>query len=286
MHCEKPVENETLLLRTSGNMRDALAPPIKGKPVTFERMDAIESEEPSKPSTTYTPGNRTMSQTKRETVRRTWRTRIEGEVAAEGIDIREHVVTVVTELPPNRIPAISEAGEVSGPGKGVETVSAEREHKVAGEVVETQKTVQTKVFYLDDASEADSAFMLEFRNDASKLLKTAQSPFEGFAGLPESTANVLTALVRETMELERDVEVQIMSACWNAIWAVRNIHKCFGDIVESVGIEAGEFVAIVLKGSNAKVPKGRSSSVRGARLSTWSCLATSDVMETGERTAG
>ncbi len=81
------------------------------------------------------------------------------------------------------------------------------------------------------------------------MLEAAQRPFEGFASLSRPTIEAMKELIREAMELDRDVEVQAMSACWNAMWAVCNIHECYGDVVESVAIEEGEFVAIVLSGS-------------------------------------
>ena len=248
VHCENPVEDETLLLRISGNLRGALAPREKAGPVTFERIEAEQAGASSEPATKLTPGTRTMTRTRRETENRTWTTRIGGEVAAEGVATREHVVAVQTELPAGGVSEVGEGGAATGPGMGVVTISEEREHRVAGEMVEAHRSVQTKVFQLDDASEADPAFTLEERDEAAAMLEAAQRPFEGFVALPKPTAEALKALARATMELERDVEVQAMSACWNAIWAVCSIHEYFGDVVESVGIEGREFVAIDLKG--------------------------------------
>lgn len=252
VHCESPVENETLLLRISGNMRGALAPRGKVGPLTFERMEAVETAESSKaetPKTTRTPGTTTATRTRRETETHTRTIRIGGKIAEEGVATRERVVAVMTELPADGVPETSEGGGLSGPGRGVATVSEERERRVAGEVVDSQRSLRTKVFYLDDASEADPVFTLEERDDAAAMLETAQRPFEGFASLSRPTVEAIKALAREAMELDRDVEVQAMSACWNAIWAVCNIQECYGDVVESVGIEGGEFVAIMLNGS-------------------------------------
>ena len=52
-----------------------------------------------------------------------------------------------------------------------------------------------------------------------------------------------------------------MSACWNAVWAICNLHRCYGNIIESVDIEDSEFVAITLKesariGGEGKIPVG------------------------------
>ena len=249
VHCERPVESETLLLRISGNMRGALAPRGKVGPVKFERVEAVETAAASKPKITQTPGTRTATRTRRETGTRTWTTRIGGEIAEEVVATRKFVVAVTTELPADGVPETGEGGGSSGPGTGMATVSEERERRIGGKVVDSERSLRTKVFYLDDASEADPAFKIEERDDAVAMLETAQRPFEGFTGLPKPTVEVLKALVREATELDRDVEVQAMSACWNAIWAVCNIHECYGEIVESVGIEGGEFVAIMLNGS-------------------------------------
>ena len=249
VHCERPVESETLLLGISGNLRGALAPRGKVGPVSFEPMEVVETAASSKPEITQTPGTRTATRTRRETDTHTWTARIGGEIAEESVATREKVIAVTTELPADGLPETGEGGGLSRPGRGVAIVSEERERKVAGEVVDSQRSLRTKVFYLDDASEADPLFTLEERDDAAAMLETAQRPFEGFAGLSRSTIEAIKTLVREAMELDRDVEVQAMSACWNAIWAVCNIHECYGDIVESVGIEGGEFVAIMLNGS-------------------------------------
>ena len=48
-----------------------------------------------------------------------------------------------------------------------------------------------------------------------------------------------------------------MSAFWNSIWAICNLYKCFGDVVEGVGIEHGEFVAVVLKPSKGVTARGK-----------------------------
>ena len=249
VYCESPVERETLLLRISGNMRGALAPRGMVGPVTFERTDVVETAASSKPEITKKPGTRIATRTRKETDTHTWTARMGGEIAEEGVATREQVVAVTTELPADGVPETGEGGGLSGPGRGVATVSEERERKIAGKVVERVRNLRTKVFYLDDASKADPAFTLEGRDDAAAMLEVAQRPFEGFGSLSGPTVEAIKALVREAMELDRDVEVQAMSACWNAIWAVCNIHECYGDVVESVSIEDGEFVAIMLNGS-------------------------------------
>ena len=249
VHCESPVESETLLLGISGNMRGALAPRRRAGPVTFERMEAVETGGSSTPEVTLTPGTQSATRTRQEIETRTRTIRIGGKIVEEGVATRKRVVAVTTERSADGVPETGESGRVSGPGRGVATESEEHERKVAGETVDSLRSFQTKVFYLDDASVADPAFTLEERDDAAAMLEAAQRPFEGFASLSRPTVEAMKELIREAMELDRDVEVQVMSACWNAIWAVCNIHECYGDVVESVAVEEGEFVAIVLKGS-------------------------------------
>ena len=59
---------------------------------------------------------------------------------------------------------------------------------------------------------------------------------------PNRRREALKALARAAMELERDVEVQAMSACWNAIWAVCSIRECFG-IGDAVFVELHAYQA-------------------------------------------
>ena len=249
VHCESPVESETLLLGISGNMRGALAPRRRAGPVTFERMEAVGTGASSKPELTRTPGTQTATRTRQERERRTRTIRIGDKIVEEGVATRERVVAVTTEWPADGVPETGEGGGLSGPGRGVAAESEERERRVGGETVESLRSFQTKVFYLDDASVADPAFTLEEQEHATAMLEAAQRPFEGFASLSRPTVEAMKELIREAMELDRDVEVQAMSACWNAMWAVCNIHECYGDVVESVAIEEGEFVAIMLSGS-------------------------------------
>ena len=247
VHCHAPVEDETLLLRVSGNLRDTLSPPGNVQPVAFDRPDTSDGASPSKPVTTQTLQNRTMKRTRRETRKHTWTTRAGGKVVEEGIATRERAIAIETEVPPDVSPENAQGAKWGGPGTATITELIRHERRVAGEVVDRQTNSRTAVVHLDNAAEADGAFSLEERDEAAAKLKAAARPFERFPDLPRQSAETLGTLARLASTLEGDVEVQTMSACWNAIWAISNLYECYGDVIESVGIEGKEFVGITLR---------------------------------------
>ena len=113
--------------------------------------------------------------------------------------------------------------------------------------MDSQTNSRTTAVLLDTAAEADGAFSLEERDEAAAKLKAAARPFERFPDLPRQSAEALGTLAQLASTLE--VEVQAMSACWNAIRAISNLYDCYGGVIESVGIEGKEFVGITLKES-------------------------------------
>ena len=89
------------------------------------------------------------------------------------------------------------------------------------------------------------------------VLAAAKRPFRDFADLPSAVSATLVRLVEEAGDLQPESEVHLMSAFWNSIWAICNLHRCFGEIVESVGIEQDEFVALVLKPLEGSEARGK-----------------------------
>ena len=257
VHCETPVEEETLLLRISGNLRDTLSPPRNAQPVVFDRPETSDDGSSSKPVITQTLQNRTMTRSRRETQKHTWTTRIGGEVAEEGTATRERVITIATEVPPDVSPENVQGATPVGPGTGTITELMLRERRVEGEVVDRQTGSQSSVFHLDNAAEVDGAFTLEERDEAAAKLEATARPFEKFPDLPKQTAEALETLAQMVSTLESEVEVQLMSACWNAIWAICNLYECYGDVIESVDIEGKEFVAVTLRGTAHAEAKGK-----------------------------
>ena len=242
-------------------MRGALAPPRNVRPVKFESLETPEAESSSRPVTTRTLNSRTMTRTRRESEKRTWTTHIGGEIVEERVATRERVIAVTTDVPADVSLETAQGAKATGPGIGTVSLSAQREHKFRGEVVDAQTSSRTTVVSLDEAADAGETFTLEDRDEAAAKLEVAARPFEAFADLRNPPVQTLKTLGQLASTLERDVEVQAMSACWNAIWAICNLHKCYGDVIQSVDIEDREFVAVTLKesahaGANGKILVG------------------------------
>lgn len=80
------------------------------------------------------------------------------------------------------------------------------------------------------------------------ILEAARQPFSESPKWPRSSALPhLEDLAMKTVSIDPDTQVNAMSACWNAIWAVSNLCARFSDIIASVDIELDEYVAIALK---------------------------------------
>ena len=129
--------------------------------------------------------------------------------------------------------------------------------EVDGVPVESSKFTRTRIAYIASAEGADGFFSLEEREEAENVLAAAKRPFRDFADLPSAVSATLVRLVEEAGDLQPESEVHLMSAFWNSIWAICNLHRCFGEIVESVGIEQDEFVALVLKPLEGSEARGK-----------------------------
>ena len=247
LHCETPVENETLHLHISGTMRDALAPPRSVSPVTFQGPDDSDADSSSQKIVGPAPRNKTMTRTRRKSERQRRTISVGGEVAEEEIMTREQVIVLTTEVPADGLLEAADRAESVVPGRGNLTETENQERRIAGASTDTITTSHTRVFSIADTSGADELFTLEDRDHAAGLLEAVERPFAAFSTLPQQVAEALKTLAQQASDLEPDFEVQIMSACWNGIWAICNLYECFGDVVASVDIEQNEFVAITLK---------------------------------------
>lgn len=121
-----------------------------------------------------------------------------------------------------------------------------RERRIEGKVTDKTTDWHTRMFTIADTSDADELFTLEERDRAKELLVAAGRPFAEISSWPRQATEILGDLARQASSLDSEVEVQTMSACWNSIWAIRNLQEDFGDIVASADIVQGEFVAITL----------------------------------------
>ncbi len=257
LHCESPVSGDSLLLSIKDDMRSALAPYGKWSRVNFRPIPSNADEAVvSQPqvSTSINTITSTKTRKNRHEVRWTLTDRQRGDVVQKGKRVDEQEVVVTSE--------VSGVGLASG--ADVESLPVrlmrvnrrtERTQTVDGTQVETHTTFKTQVFNLDEETDINGLFEPEDA-DPTALLDAARRPFSTMAEWPPVVSSLLEGLAAQTVDLEPQTEVDIMSACWNAIWAVANICTEFGDIVESVEVEESKFVAIALKESKAGV-RGR-----------------------------
>ena len=271
LHCETPAGSETLRLKIAGAMRDALSPPHSRGRVTFQRSGGSDPDTARLKASDPKPTHLTLTRTGNWSNRRRRALSIEGNLAREEIISSEQTVVLKSGLP---VDALELAGsgqkfiesvlEAATPGEGKITESETRERRVDGELTDRETTWQTRVFTITQESGVEGLFTPEVRNNAAEMLNAVGRPFENFSALPKQASEALKTLASQTALLEGDLKVQTMSACWNAIWAICNLCECYGDVVGSVGIEEGEFVAIALKqakdtGAEGKIvvgPKG------------------------------
>ena len=249
LHCQDPVEAETLHLNITGTMRDTLAPPRAGGHVTFQRLQDSDADPASHKTEGPTPTHKTKTQTRRKSERQRRTLSIGGEVAQEEIIDSEQTLVLTTRWPPDGSDQDGSLSEERVAGEGELTEWESRERRIGGTTTDKLTRWRTRVISIADTSGADQFFSLEDRDRAAELLEAVGRPFEAFSTLPQQAVEALQSLAQQAGHMEPDVEVQTMSACWNSMWAICNLYECFGDVVASVSVEHNEFVAITLKQS-------------------------------------
>lgn len=249
VHCENPVGAETLHLQITGTMRDALAPAGAVGPVTFEPLEGAEADASRLKVSPPSPTHKTMTRTRNKASKHTRTLRIGGQVAQEEIITSEQSIVLTTKLPRDGADLDGSSADDPTSGKGELTEMETRERRIEGTVTDKTTDWRTRIFTIADTSGADEIFTLEERDHVAELLQAVGRPFAGLSGLPQRATEALKDLARQTSNVDSEFEVQIMSACWNSIWAICNLQECFGDIVASVRIVQDEFVAITLTGS-------------------------------------
>ena len=257
LHSESHVESQTLLLQVNGMMRDALAPPRSTGAVVFSPPEDSNAGSSQQISVTSTPGNRTTTKITQTGEKRRRTLRMGDQMEEEETISREEVVTLTTVVPAAGLDEAEDGGDSASPGIAEVTQSENREQWIRGKRVDLMSYSRTRVFSIEDTTGADEHFSVEDRDRAAELLAVVGRPFERFSELPPSIVEALMTLARKAQDTEPDAEVQVMSACWNAVWAICNLYECFGDVVASVDIEQREFVAIILKGSENSDVEGR-----------------------------
>ena len=259
LHCETPVEEQYLDLQISGMMRDSLAPFHSANSVQFKTTDDTRVSQPSKTVTVTGPTlqKQTTTKTRRTSENQKWTLKAGDDVVQEELINREQVIVLITE---STLDGRGESTETPGaalPAVAQITETETCKLEIEGVPVESSEMVRTRVDCLRSDKGADEFFTLDDRNRIEELLEAIKRPLKDLTSLPPEASKVLTMLAEQMLDVEPANEIQVMSACWNSIWAICNLYECFGDVVESVSIEQDVFVAVVLKKSEDSRAEGK-----------------------------
>ena len=249
VHCENPVDAQTLRLQISGAMRDALAPPRSVSPVIFEPLEGVATDASALKVSPPSQTDKTMTRTRNSSRKQGRTLSVDGQVAQEEIITSEQTIVLTTRLPADGIGLDGSGSEDATPGGGELIEMETRERRIEGAIVDKTTSWSTRAFTIADTSGADNLFTLEERDHAADLLEAVARPFVAFSALHQQLSEVLQDLARQASKVDPEVEVRVMSACWNSIWAICNLQECFGNIVATVCIVHDEFVEITLTGS-------------------------------------
>ena len=268
IHCETPVPGPYLDLPISGMMRDAFAPIRFQSPVQFESPSQSETSTPLR-VTGPTPKSRTTTRTKRTTENHRWTVRAGDDIRQDETLNREQVITLTNETDVGT----DSSNETGGAAPAVARLeeSETRRTEVDGVPVERSRMVRTKVVYVPSDEHAGEFFDLS-EDGVEQILEAIHRPFTDFPNLPVAVSKALTDLAENVHDLSPEHEIQAMSACWNAVWAISNLCACFGDVVDSVSIQHDVFVAVELNKSTP--PESRAKLLIGPR-GTFALLLTS-----------
>lgn len=268
LHCESPVQGETLRMDIKPDLLAALAPYGETSPISYGRLN-----DPSpRPQVKNVTNSATLTKNRRahRTSRRTLKPSTGGETFREEIHTEQEIVLTSEINAPDGLGDLNTVLESIQPGVGHVKNHTEKTITMADEPVATEVTSRVAVLRADQQTVDDLREMFELDDlDGSKeRLAAAAKPFSAIEKWPAVAASLLEELARKTADLDPQTEVGVMSACWNAIWAVINICLEFGDIIETVGVEEGKFIAIMFreseKGARGKLlvgPRGTFSYV-------------------------
>ena len=250
LQCESPVTGETLRLAIKPDLLAALAPHGEASPITYRRR-----KDPSpRPKVTNVTNSATVTKKRRvhKTSRRTFTDSTSGEPTQEEIIHAEEEIVLTSEITaPDGLGDLYAVLKSIHPGVGHVKNRIEKTMTVADVPVATEVTTRTAVLPADEQAIEGlrELFELEDLDGSKERLAAAAKPFSVIHEWPPVVASLLEDLARKTADLEPETEVGVMSACWNAIWAVVNICRDFGDIIETVDVEEGKFIAIMFRES-------------------------------------
>ena len=301
---------ETVLLRISGMMRDALKRTegglIRNTPAPAERPEGDELGSTSRTNGTLTPiyGRKTKTERLTEWEESRWETRTaDGQVMTSEGERREHVKEkiVTEELRPDddfqgalqlsRDDDVTTQGQTAeeplrNPGKQLLESSEEQAvQELALEENEWNDDRPGDSFTIPvihrGTGRAYKSFEEAFADPAFPMSPTKETWQERACSPEEITKayGAIDALNWKMAYIKEEFRQDVASAGWYAMQCIRNIYARLGDIVDSVWIERERFVVIRLKESEGSNATGRI--VIGPSGAYAYCLQLSDKEHSG-----
>lgn len=248
LHCESPVKGETLRLDIKPDLLAALAPYGEPRPIQYRRRDDTSP----RPKVSNVTNSVTLTNTRRtHNTSHITLTTPNGEQAKEEVYSEEEIVLTSEINAPDGLGDMEEVLKSIQPGVGHVKKRSEKTTTKADVPVATEVITTTAILHVDeeDIDDFRELFLLEDLDTSKERLASVSKPFATISEWPPVVANLLEELACKTANLEPETEVDVMSAAWNTIWAVVNICLEFGDIIETIGVEEGKFIAVMFRES-------------------------------------
>ena len=279
---------ETVLLKISGMMRDALAPTKGGlirpssAPAETVGEDGAPLPRPVKGSTTERYRRATVKERKEEREESRLETRnSDGHVLSSDIkrreSVEERVATKDLETDDQGILELRRAEEREDAGSEHPALEIEQESGQAGD--EDDEDAVAKELALDERDWNDEhgrdEFVIPVVHRGSgrtfrtfgEMLEDPTAPMSPFAKTwevsacsPEEIVKSYGAVATLALKVTRvavEHRQEAASACWHALQCINHIYARLGDIVDSVWIERDRFVVIHIKESEELKATGR-----------------------------
>ena len=141
--------------------------------------------------------------------------------------------------------------DMPGEGEGNLVEFVERrssDETVDGATVETFRGENTRVGYVKDGYDSDM-FSLEDRLEAREIINAAKQFNGTLRADREDLRNAIQKLVERVLDPDNAKNADVTSSAWHGLWALVNLHRSFGDVVNEIEVEQERFISIALKPS-------------------------------------
>ena len=281
-------EEKTVLLNTSGMMRDALSPMERGlirpspAPADTVGEDGVPLPRPMKSSTTQRYKRATVKERKEEREETRLETRTsDGQVISSEVKrqerVEEKVATKDLETDDRGFHELHRAEEREDAGSERPVLEIEQESEEPGDA-DDEDAVAKKIA-LDEREWNDEPGWDELsipvvHRGSGRTFKSFDEMFEDptapmspyaktwevSACSPEEIVKSYGAVATLALKINRvsvEHRQEAASACWHALQCINNIYARLGDIVDSVWIERDRLVVIHIKDSEELKATGR-----------------------------